>query len=66
MSEIFVNDVLLGTTNNQFVRYIFDVKDVLKTKENQIKIAFVSAISYAFTKQAEHNKTRGYTVPRGN
>ena len=66
MSKIFVNDVLLGTTNNQFVRYIFNVKDILKTKQNQIKIAFVSAISYAFTKQAEHVKTRGYTVPRGN
>lgn len=29
-AEIDVNDVVVGTSTNMFVRYIFDVKDHLK------------------------------------
>ena len=66
VSKIYVNDVLVGETDNMFVRYNFDVKKLLKTKENKIKIVFESPISYAFRKEAEHVKTRGYTVPPGH
>lgn len=65
VSHVYVNDKLVGTTDNQFVRYVFDVKNVLKL-DNTIKVAFESAVSYAFRKQAEHLKTRGYPVPPGN
>jgi beta-mannosidase len=39
---ININDKLIGTTNNMFVRYKFDVKQVLKTGQNKIRIAFES------------------------
>lgn len=31
-AEITLNEVILGTTNNMFVRYKFPVKDVLKVQ----------------------------------
>ncbi len=56
VSSIHVNDKLIGTTDNMFVRYKFDVKPVLKKGENKIVIAFESAVSYAQQKY-EHYKT---------
>ena len=66
VSKIYINDVLVGETDNMFVRYILDVKKLLKTKDNKIKVVFESPISYAYRKETEHVKTRGYTVPPGH
>ena len=43
VSSIYINDKLIGNTDNMFVRYKFDVKQALKVGSNKISIAFESA-----------------------
>jgi len=47
VSSVYINDQLIGKTDNQFVRYVFDVKKVLKSGQNTIRLAFQSAPIYA-------------------
>ena len=65
VSKIYLNDVLIGTTDNMFVRYKFDVKSLLTQNQNQIKIVFESAISYSKRKRDEQVK-KSYVIPPGN
>ncbi len=59
---ININDKLIGTTNNMFVRYKFDVKQVLKTGQNKIRIAFESAVNYAKRESELYAKTYNYSI----
>lgn len=65
ISQIYLNDVLVGTTDNMFVRYKFDIKSLLTSNENKIKIVFESAISYANRKHDEQ-VTKKYVIPQVN
>ena len=65
ISTVYVNDKVVGKTDNQFIRYKFDVKNILKTGENKIKIAFISAQIYAKQKFEEYKQKYGYDVPPG-
>ena len=65
VSQIYLNDVLVGTTDNMFVRYKFHIKSLLTSNENQIKIVFQSAISYANRKHNEQ-VTKKYAIPQVN
>jgi len=56
-SNIYVNDKLVGTTDNMFVRYKFDVKQTLKTGQNKIRVAIESAVNYS--KRQAHAYKRG-------
>ncbi|CAG2102953.1 unnamed protein product [Medioppia subpectinata] len=47
VSKIYVNDQLVGETVNQYVRYAFDVKKVVKSGQNTIRVAFESALTYS-------------------
>ncbi|XP_063918755.1 beta-mannosidase-like isoform X1 [Zophobas morio] len=58
-ATILVNDVEIGTSQNMFVRYIFDVKDVLKLGNNNIEVRFASPIITA----KELSSKQGYDVP---
>ncbi|KAL5010698.1 hypothetical protein ScPMuIL_013003 [Solemya velum] len=59
VGKVFVNGKVVGKSDNMFVRYTFDVKDLLKIGENIIKVEFQSAVNYA----AERSKQYSYTVP---
>ena len=61
VSTVYINDKIVGKTENQFIRYKFDLKPVLKTGKNTIRIAFESAPIYA-RKQAEDFKKK-YNYP---
>ncbi|CAK9253539.1 unnamed protein product, partial [Sphagnum jensenii] len=63
VSNVYVNDKLIGTTDNMFVRYKFDVKNVLKTGENTIRIAFESAVNYGKRQAEAYKKSFSYSVP---
>ncbi len=65
VSSVYINDKLIGTTDNMFVRYKFDVKQVLKTGQNKIRIAFESAPFYGKSQSENYKKTYGYEVPPG-
>lgn len=52
LSEITVNGKKLPATDNMFRTYEFDVKSLLKTGNNEIKILFLSAAEFIREKEA--------------
>lgn len=42
LSKVYLNEVLLGTTTNMFIRYTFNIKDVLNFGENILRIELVA------------------------
>ena len=66
VSTVKINDVVIGKTDNQFVRYVFDVKKHLKEGTNRITVAFASAPTYAKVQSEEFRKKYNYSVVPGN
>jgi beta-mannosidase len=58
-STILINNVEIGTSQNMFVRYIFDVKEVLQSRNNTIEVRFASPIKMADNVTSKQD----YTVP---
>ncbi len=52
VSEIFVNNIRVGSTDNMFCTYEFDVKDILNSGENKLKVSIKSPIRYIEEKQS--------------
>lgn len=66
IATIYVNNELIGKTDNQFVRYVFDVKPHLRSDNNSIRVEFQSAPVYAKQKSQEYYDKYGYKVAPGN
>jgi len=64
VSQIYINDNMIGTSDNMFVRYKFDVKRYLKLGENRINVAFESAVTYAKGKH-DQQFAANYSIPPG-
>jgi beta-mannosidase len=62
VSSIYINDKLIGTTDNMFIRYKFDAKHILKNGENKIRIAFESAVHYAHQKYEHYKTAYNYSI----
>ncbi|CAG2174502.1 unnamed protein product, partial [Oppiella nova] len=62
ISKIYLNDVFIGSTDNMFIRYKFDIKPNLRLGQNLIRISFESAVTYAKKVHDQHIHTR-YIVP---
>ena len=62
VSTISINNVVVGKTENQFVRYVFDIKKVLKTGKNSIRVQFQSAIAYGKIKWEEFKNKYHYNL----
>ncbi|MCR4924747.1 MAG: glycoside hydrolase family 2 protein, partial [Clostridiales bacterium] len=54
--DIYLNDELLGKGENCHIKYTFDVKDMLKEGENDIRIVFYSPVNYV-KERYENEKT---------
>ena len=65
IASIYINDQLIGKTDNQFVKYTFDIKSKLKADKNSIKIAFESAPLYSKNKAKEYTNKYHYTPVPG-
>jgi beta-mannosidase len=65
VSRVYINDKLIGTTDNMFVRYKFDVKQVLKTGQNKIAVSFESAVLYGKRQSESYEKSFGYPILPG-
>jgi beta-mannosidase len=65
ISDISINNVLIGSTNNMFVRYKFGIKKHLKVGDNKITIAIKSPVNYVNVKNAEQIATK-YPLPPSN
>ncbi len=46
ISDIYVNNIYVGSTDNMFRTYIFDVKEQLTCGDNKLKISIKSPITY--------------------
>lgn len=58
-ASIFLNDSLILTTDNMFRSWNIDIKELVKTGKNHLKIAFQSAVN----KGKEEAKKLTYTLP---
>lgn len=66
ISSIFLNGRMIGSTDNMFIRYVYNVKNVLRSKNNDISITFSSptvAAKELFDKQAEKYVVHPTCVP---
>lgn len=54
LSEIRLNGILLGKTDNMFRSWEFDVKKHLRPGKNQIQIVFRAAVPFVEEKQSDH------------
>lgn len=63
VSSIFINEQLVGITDNMFVQYEFSVKQYLNRGENKITINIQSPVKYAERKHEDHLSSKGYVVP---
>lgn len=45
-SDIYVNETLVGTTKNMFLKYEFDIKPYVNVGENSVKVAMHSTLNY--------------------
>ncbi|XP_068537934.1 beta-mannosidase [Anas acuta] len=59
VAHILINNVTLGTTDNMFNRYSFDITSVIK-EVNFVEVRFLSAISYAAEQSRCHT---AYSIP---
>ncbi|CAL8069236.1 unnamed protein product [Orchesella dallaii] len=66
ISNVYINDALVGRSQNMFARYIFDIKRVVKLGENSIRIEFQSPVNYAATMYEKHKLVYGYRVDPPN
>ncbi|KAK9891852.1 hypothetical protein WA026_016651, partial [Henosepilachna vigintioctopunctata] len=61
ISTIFLNGKQIGSSSNMFVRYIFNIKDVLKEGDNYLEVKFVSPVITAERFASIQNQS--YSVP---
>jgi beta-mannosidase len=60
-ATIYINEVEVGSSQNMFVRYEFDVKDQLKVGTNTIEVKFISAVNKA--KALAEDPSNEYVIP---
>ncbi|CAH1775715.1 unnamed protein product [Owenia fusiformis] len=59
IATIMINGQVVGTANNQFRRYVFDIKKYVKVGTNSISVKFASPVKYA----AKQASAYSYVVP---
>eukprot|EP00898_Chlorokybus_atmophyticus_P005444 jgi/Chlat1/5900/Chrsp4S06244 len=63
ISTVYINDVYIGSTDNMFRRYIFDVKKHLQAGANTIRTDFTSPVTYAGSRRKDFRSRFRYDVP---
>ncbi|MGN0771595.1 MAG: glycosyl hydrolase 2 galactose-binding domain-containing protein [Christensenellales bacterium] len=64
ITQIYLNDDLIGKTDNCHIEFRFDVKDKLKEGKNSIRVDFLSPVRYVLEKQEKEkcpNNSNGLT-----
>lgn len=54
--EIYLNDIKLGGTDNMFLTYTYNVKDILKAMNNTLKVIIKSPVKYAAQQEKKYGK----------
>src|ERR1044071_2857829 len=61
-AKIYLNDIYLGTTDNTYLVYRFDIRNNAKSGTNRLKLVFQSPVNY----QKPLIKNTGVTLPAPN
>ena len=56
IAEIYLNDNIVGNTNNMFVQYKYDVAKYLINGKNTLKIKLISPNKYSIDEESKHSK----------
>lgn len=56
VTDIFLNNQLIGSTRNMFRSYRFDISSAVKKKKNILAINFTSPVGYAKDEEEKHGK----------
>lgn len=54
--EIYLNEIKLGKTDNMFLTYSYNVKNILKRKDNLLKVIIKSPVKYANQREKKYGK----------
>lgn len=54
--EIYLNDVKLGGTDNMFITYKYNIKDILKSTDNTLKVIIKSPVKYAVKQENKYGR----------
>jgi beta-mannosidase len=65
LAEVSLNGKLLGNTDNMFRRWSWEVGELLRAGENELKIIFRAPVSYIRAKQAVKPLKGGGDIPGG-
>ena len=65
VATLYINQRLIGSTDNMFVRYKFDIKPYVRYGRNEISISFESPVTYA-KRIHDYYIHSHYVVPPGN
>ncbi len=63
LADVYLNETYLGHADNMFRQWEWDVKDLLKAGQNEIRIFFGSPVRYISAKQAQLPLTGGGDIP---
>ncbi|MCK9212221.1 MAG: hypothetical protein M0P61_15380 [Ignavibacteriaceae bacterium] len=56
ISEIYLNNRKLDSTNNMFLTYSYNVKNILKSTDNTLKVVLKSPVQYALQQEKKYGK----------
>jgi len=66
LTEVMLNDILLGKTANAFRKFEWDVKDLLHAEENRLQIVFRSPVNaVTLLQEAQPLASPGQSIPGG-
>lgn len=54
--EIYLNEIKLGSTDNMFLTFIYNVKNILKPTDNMLKVIIKSPVKYASQQENKYGK----------
>jgi beta-mannosidase len=65
IADVYLNETYLGHAENMFRRWEWDVKDLLRAGENEIRLYFGSPLRFITAKQAQLPLQGGGDIPGG-
>jgi len=65
LADVYINGTYLGHADNMFRQWEWDVKDLLRAGENEIRIFFGSPVRFITAKQAQLPLQGGGDIPGG-
>lgn len=63
VANVFVNGFFVGSTENMFVQYRYDINRLLKRGDNELTVKILSSIVYAKNQANQYVRNYSYPVP---